>query len=49
VEALSISRKKHCESIHDIDEAQNLTPLEAKRSSTRGSGKKIIFTGDPLD
>jgi PhoH-like ATPase len=31
-----------------IDEAQNLTPLEAKTIITRvGSGTKIIFTGDP--
>ena len=31
-----------------IDEAQNLTPLEAKTIITRvGSSTKIIFTGDP--
>ena len=31
-----------------IDEAQNLTPLEAKTIITRvGSGTKIVFTGDP--
>ena len=31
-----------------IDEAQNLTPLEAKTIITRvGQGTKIIFTGDP--
>jgi PhoH-like ATPase len=31
-----------------IDEAQNLTPLEAKTIITRvGTGTKIIFTGDP--
>ncbi len=31
-----------------IDEAQNLTPLEAKTIITRvGHGTKIIFTGDP--
>jgi len=31
-----------------IDEAQNLTPLEAKTIITRvGNGTKIIFTGDP--
>ncbi|MFM2082388.1 MAG: hypothetical protein RL380_1079 [Verrucomicrobiota bacterium] len=31
-----------------IDEAQNLTPLEAKTIVTRvGNGTKIIFTGDP--
>jgi PhoH-like ATPase len=31
-----------------IDEAQNLTPLEAKTIITRvGSGTKVIFTGDP--
>ena len=31
-----------------IDEAQNLTPLEAKTIVTRvGHGTKIIFTGDP--
>jgi PhoH-like ATPase len=31
-----------------IDEAQNLTPLEAKTIVTRvGTGTKLIFTGDP--
>jgi PhoH-like ATPase len=31
-----------------IDEAQNLTPLEAKTIITRvGAGTKIVFTGDP--
>jgi PhoH-like ATPase len=31
-----------------IDEAQNLTPLEAKTIVTRvGGGTKIVFTGDP--
>ena len=31
-----------------IDEAQNLTPLEAKTIITRvGMGTKLIFTGDP--
>jgi len=31
-----------------IDEAQNLTPLEAKTIITRvGHGTKIVFTGDP--
>ncbi|MBI4661399.1 MAG: PhoH family protein [Verrucomicrobia bacterium] len=31
-----------------IDEAQNLTPLEAKTILTRvGQGTKIVFTGDP--
>lgn len=31
-----------------IDEAQNLTPLEAKTIITRvGTGTKVIFTGDP--
>ncbi len=31
-----------------IDEAQNLTPLEAKTIITRvGNGTKIVFTGDP--
>lgn len=31
-----------------IDEAQNLTPLEAKTILTRvGEGTKIVFTGDP--
>src|SRR5437763_12690708 len=31
-----------------IDEAQNLTPLEAKTIITRvGNGTKVIFTGDP--
>ncbi len=32
----------------DIDEAQNLTPLEVKTIVTRvGHGTKIVFTGDP--
>lgn len=31
-----------------IDEAQNLTPLEAKTIITRvGNGTKVVFTGDP--
>ncbi len=31
-----------------IDEARNLTPLEAKTILTRvGHGTKIVFTGDP--
>jgi PhoH-like ATPase len=31
-----------------IDEAQNLTPLEAKTIITRvGQGTKIVLTGDP--
>jgi len=31
-----------------VDEAQNLTPLEAKTIITRaGNGTKIILTGDP--
>jgi PhoH-like ATPase len=31
-----------------IDEAQNLTPLEAKTIITRvGTGTKVVFTGDP--
>lgn len=31
-----------------IDEAQNLTPLEAKTLGTRaGTGSKLVFTGDP--
>jgi PhoH-like ATPase len=32
-----------------IDEAQNLTPLEAKAIVTRaGEGTKLVFTGDPF-
>ena len=36
------------EVIEEIDEAQNLTPLEVKTIITRvGEGTKIVFTGDP--
>ncbi len=49
VEALSYIRGRSIASqFMIIDEAQNLTPLEAKTIITRvGNGTKIIFTGDP--
>ena len=49
VEALSYIRGRSIASqFMVIDEAQNLTPLEAKTIITRvGQGTKIIFTGDP--
>ena len=49
VEALSYIRGRSiANQFMVIDEAQNLTPLEAKTIITRcGSGTKIIFTGDP--
>ena len=49
VEALSYIRGRSIASqFMIIDEAQNLTPLEAKTIITRvGTGTKIIFTGDP--
>ncbi len=49
VEALSYIRGRSiANQFMIIDEAQNLTPLEAKTIITRvGSGTKIIFTGDP--
>ena len=49
VEALSYIRGRTiANQFMIIDEAQNLTPLEAKTIITRvGSGTKIIFTGDP--
>jgi PhoH-like ATPase len=49
VEALSYIRGRTIASqFMIIDEAQNLTPLEAKTIVTRvGSGTKIVFTGDP--
>ena len=49
VEALSYIRGRSiANQFMIIDEAQNLTPLEAKTIVTRvGSGTKIIFTGDP--
>ena len=49
VEALSYIRGRSiANQFMVIDEAQNLTPLEAKTIVTRvGNGTKIIFTGDP--
>jgi PhoH-like ATPase len=49
VEALSYIRGRSiAHQFMVIDEAQNLTPLEAKTILTRvGHGTKIIFTGDP--
>lgn len=49
VEALSYIRGRSiANQFMVIDEAQNLTPLEAKTIVTRvGTGTKIIFTGDP--
>ena len=49
VEALSYIRGRSiANQFMIIDEAQNLTPLEAKTIVTRvGSGTKLIFTGDP--
>ncbi|MCX6896234.1 MAG: PhoH family protein [Verrucomicrobia bacterium] len=49
VEALSYIRGRSiANQFMIIDEAQNLTPLEAKTIVTRvGTGTKIIFTGDP--
>jgi PhoH-like ATPase len=49
VEALSYIRGRSIASqFMVIDEAQNLTPLEAKTIITRvGHGTKIVFTGDP--
>src|SRR5205814_2658355 len=49
VEALSYIRGRSiAHQFMIIDEAQNLTPLEAKTIVTRvGAGTKIIFTGDP--
>jgi PhoH-like ATPase len=49
VEALSYIRGRSiANQFMIVDEAQNLTPLEAKTIITRvGSGTKLIFTGDP--
>jgi len=49
VEALSYIRGRSiAHQFMVIDEAQNLTPLEAKTIVTRvGHGTKIVFTGDP--
>jgi len=49
VEALSYIRGRSiANQFMVIDEAQNLTPLEAKTIITRvGPGTKVIFTGDP--
>jgi PhoH-like ATPase len=49
VEALSYIRGRSiANQFMVIDEAQNLTPLEAKTIITRvGHGTKLIFTGDP--
>ena len=49
VEALSYIRGRSiANQFMIIDEAQNLTPLEAKTIITRvGPGTKIVFTGDP--
>ncbi len=49
VEALSYIRGRSiANQFMIIDEAQNLTPLEAKTIITRvGCGTKIVFTGDP--
>ena len=49
VEALSYIRGRSiANQFMIIDEAQNLTPLEAKTIITRvGHGTKVVFTGDP--
>jgi PhoH-like ATPase len=49
VEALSYIRGRSiANQFMVIDEAQNLTPLEAKTIITRvGHGTKVVFTGDP--
>jgi PhoH-like ATPase len=49
VEALSYIRGRSiAHQFMIVDEAQNLTPLEAKTILTRaGHGTKIVFTGDP--
>lgn len=49
VEALSYIRGRSiANQFMIVDEAQNLTPLEAKTIITRvGNGTKVIFTGDP--
>jgi PhoH-like ATPase len=49
VEALSYIRGRSiANQFMIVDEAQNLTPLEAKTIITRvGHGTKIVFTGDP--
>jgi PhoH-like ATPase len=49
VEALSYIRGRSiANQFMVIDEAQNLTPLEAKTIITRvGPGTKVVFTGDP--
>ena len=49
VEALSYIRGRSiANQFMIVDEAQNLTPLEAKTIVTRvGHGTKIVFTGDP--
>jgi PhoH-like ATPase len=49
VEALSYIRGRSiANQFMIVDEAQNLTPLEAKTIITRvGQGTKIVFTGDP--
>lgn len=49
VEALSYIRGRSiANQFMIIDEAQNLTPLEAKTIVTRvGHGTKVVFTGDP--
>jgi PhoH-like ATPase len=49
VEALSYIRGRSiANQFMIIDEAQNLTPLEAKTIITRvGPGTKVVFTGDP--
>lgn len=49
VEALSYIRGRSiANQFMIIDEAQNLTPLEAKTIITRvGQGTKVVFTGDP--
>jgi PhoH-like ATPase len=49
VEALSYIRGRSiANQFMIIDEAQNLTPLEAKTIITRvGNGTKVVFTGDP--
>ena len=49
VEALSYIRGRSiANQFMIVDEAQNLTPLEAKTIITRvGNGTKLVFTGDP--
>ena len=49
VEALSYIRGRSiANQFMIIDEAQNLTPLEAKTIITRvGQGTKVVLTGDP--